>query len=55
MDQSAKKVHISSTMRRTFGRPQWQQLRGLLQNWRQNLLFVQENMQKAVEAAAAVN
>jgi len=55
MDQSAKKVHISSTMRRTFGRPQWQQLRDLLQNWRQNLIFVQENMQKAIEAAETTN
>lgn len=49
MDQSAKKVHISSTMHRTFGRAQWQQLRDLLQVWKHNLVFVQENMQKAIE------
>jgi len=27
LDQANRKVHISSTMHRTFGRPQWQQLR----------------------------
>lgn len=54
MDQSAKKVHISSTMHRTFGRAQWQQLRDLLQCWKQNLVSVQENMQKAIETADGV-
>lgn len=55
MDQSAKKVHISSTMHRTFGRAQWQTLRDLLQTWKNNLVFVQENMGKAIEAADATN
>ncbi|XP_063708424.1 eukaryotic translation initiation factor 3 subunit M [Culicoides brevitarsis] len=55
MDQSAKKVHISSTMHRTFGRAQWQTLRDLLQTWKNNLVFVQENMGKAIEAAEATN
>lgn len=53
MDQSAKKVHISSTMHRTFGRAQWQQLRDLVQTWKHNLVFVQENMQKAIETIDA--
>ena len=44
MDQRARKVHISSTMHRTFGRPQWQQLRDLLLSWKSNLTLVQENI-----------
>uniref|UniRef100_A0A182JUY4 Eukaryotic translation initiation factor 3 subunit M n=1 Tax=Anopheles christyi TaxID=43041 RepID=A0A182JUY4_9DIPT len=44
MDQRARKVHISSTMHRTFGRPQWQQLRDLLLSWKTNLTLVQENI-----------
>uniref|UniRef100_A0A336LSA2 Eukaryotic translation initiation factor 3 subunit M n=1 Tax=Culicoides sonorensis TaxID=179676 RepID=A0A336LSA2_CULSO len=55
MDQSAKKVHISSTMHRTFGKAQWQTLRDLLLTWKNNLVFVQENMGKAIEAAEATN
>ncbi|XP_056630062.1 eukaryotic translation initiation factor 3 subunit M [Diorhabda carinulata] len=50
MDQSAKKVFVSSTMHRTFGRAQWQQLRDLLHSWRGNLSTVQEGM-KSVAAA----
>jgi len=50
MDQKARKVHISSTMHRTFGRPQWLQLHELLCAWKQNLATVQEGM-KGVAAA----
>lgn len=50
MDQKARKVHISSTMHRTFGRPQWQQLRDLLHSWKANLAIVQENMKSVAEA-----
>ncbi|XP_058462732.1 eukaryotic translation initiation factor 3 subunit M [Malaya genurostris] len=50
MDQKARKVHISSTMHRTFGRPQWQQLRDLLYAWKANLTVVQENMKSVAEA-----
>lgn len=52
MDQKARKVHISSTMHRTFGRPQWQQLRDLLHSWKANLTLVQENMKSVTEAQA---
>nr|QBH73921.1 eukaryotic translation initiation factor 3 subunit M [Frankliniella cephalica] len=44
MDQSAQKVHISSTMHRTFGQPQWLQLRDILLSWKQNVVGVQEGM-----------
>lgn len=44
LDQSAQKVHISSTMHRTFGQPQWLQLRDILLSWKQNVVGVQEGM-----------
>ncbi|ENN77130.1 eukaryotic translation initiation factor 3 subunit M [Dendroctonus ponderosae] len=52
MDQSAKKVFVSSTMHRTFVRSQWQHLRDVLQSWKNNLAVVQEGM-KSVTAAQA--
>ncbi|XP_015599246.1 eukaryotic translation initiation factor 3 subunit M [Cephus cinctus] len=50
MDQAGRKVLISSTMHRTFGRPQWMQLRDLLASWKTNLSGVQDGM-KTVAAA----
>lgn len=55
MDQKARKVHISSTMHRTFGRPQWQQLRDLLHAWKANLTLVQENMKSVTEAQSEMS
>lgn len=49
MDQAAQKVHISSTMHRTFGQPQWLQLRDILLNWKQNMQSVQEGMSTIVK------
>jgi translation initiation factor 3 subunit M len=54
MDQANNKVHISSTMHRTFGRAQWQQLRDLLNSWKTNLILVQENMKQTVTAQAEI-
>lgn len=50
MDQAARKVYISSTMHRTFGRAQWQQLRDLLYAWKQNMAGVQIGMKTVAEA-----
>lgn len=50
MDQAARKVYVSSTMHRTFGRAQWQQLRDLLYSWKTNISSVQEGM-KTIAAA----
>ncbi|XP_044728174.1 eukaryotic translation initiation factor 3 subunit M isoform X2 [Chrysoperla carnea] len=50
MDQAARKVFISSTMHRTFGRAQWQQLRDLLYLWKQNLSGIQTGMKKVSKA-----
>lgn len=44
MDQHLKRVFVSSTMHRTFGRAQWQQLRDLLHHWKANLASVQDGM-----------
>lgn len=50
IDQGNKKVHISSTMHRTFGRAQWQQLNDLLLVWKDNLASVQENINNIAKA-----
>lgn len=50
LDQANRKVHISSTMHRTFGIPQWQQLRDLLGAWKTNLNTVQDGMVKVAQA-----
>ncbi|XP_058979761.1 eukaryotic translation initiation factor 3 subunit M-like [Musca domestica] len=44
LDQANRKVHISSTMHRTFGAPQWEQLRDLLHAWKDNLSAVREGL-----------
>ncbi|KAF0297354.1 Eukaryotic translation initiation factor 3 subunit M [Amphibalanus amphitrite] len=50
MDQAARKVHISSTMHRTFDRRQWQQLRDVLTAWKTNVAATRESMQSVVTA-----
>ncbi|KAJ6646695.1 Eukaryotic translation initiation factor 3 subunit M [Pseudolycoriella hygida] len=50
MDQKNRKVHISSTMHRTFGRPQWQQLYDLLCLWKNNLNVVEGGMRSVAAA-----
>ena len=50
MDQAARKVYTSSTMHRTFGRAQWQQLHDLLYSWKGNLQSVQEGMKNITAA-----
>lgn len=50
MDQAGRKVLISSTMHRTFGRPQWMQLRDLLASWKANLSAVQDGMKTVASA-----
>jgi translation initiation factor 3 subunit M len=50
MDQAGRKVLVSSTMHRTFGRPQWLQLRDLLASWKANLSSVQDGMKNVAAA-----
>jgi len=40
VDQVGKKVIVTSTMHRTFGKQQWQQLRDTLSQWQVNLANV---------------
>ncbi|KAM7341836.1 eukaryotic translation initiation factor 3 subunit m [Cochliomyia hominivorax] len=44
LDQANRKVHISSTMHRTFGAHQWEQLRDLLHAWKDNLSVIREGL-----------
>jgi len=50
MDQFNRKVLISSTMHRTFGKPQWVQLREVLCSWRANLQQVDDSMNTVLTA-----
>lgn len=52
MDQLNKKVLVSSTMHRTFGKQHWLQLRELLTNWRTHLRQVKESMMTIVNEQA---
>jgi translation initiation factor 3 subunit M len=45
VDQMARRVIISSTTHRTFGRQQWQMLREQLEMWQQNLTHVLASLQ----------
>lgn len=44
IDQLNKKVLVQSTMHRTFGRPQWEQLRTVLNDWRNNFSHVEKTI-----------
>lgn len=44
MDQAARTVRVTSTMHRTFGPAQWQQLRAVLSAWRTNVHAAQDSM-----------
>nr|SVE74361.1 EOG090X0AU0 [Daphnia barbata] len=52
MDQLNKKVLVSSTMHRTFGKQHWQQLRELLTTWRTHLRQVKDSMLTIVNEQA---
>jgi len=49
IDQSARKVMVSSTMHRTFGRAQWQQLRETLTKCAGNMSQVQQTLFKVIQ------
>lgn len=44
IDQLNKKVLVQSTMHRTFGRPQWEQLRSVLSDWKNNFMHVEKTV-----------
>lgn len=49
IDQVNRKVIVSCTMHRTFGRPQWQQLRDTLTKCAGNMKQVQQTLQKHID------
>jgi len=48
LDQMNGKVIVSSTIHRTFGKPQWQYLREILAQWKSNIAVIQENMESVI-------
>lgn len=44
IDQLNKKVLVQSTMHRTFGRPQWEQLKSVLSDWKNNFSHVEKTV-----------
>lgn len=52
IDQLNKKVLVQSTMHRTFGRPQWEQLRGVLTEWRSNFAHVEKTIRMFLAQAS---
>ena len=50
VDQVQRRVLVSATMHRTFGRPQWQTLRDTLNKWAINLAQVQHTVTAALHA-----
>ncbi|MCL4127118.1 UNVERIFIED_CONTAM: hypothetical protein GTU68_002899 [Idotea baltica] len=50
MDQSQKKVFISSVVHRTFGKQQWQALLDTLTQWKSSLTLVKDSMHTIVTA-----
>ena len=40
MDQRSRRVIVSQSLQRTFGRPQWLQLNEQLRDWQQNVAHV---------------
>ncbi|KAG9511269.1 Eukaryotic translation initiation factor 3 subunit M, partial [Fragariocoptes setiger] len=49
VDQLGRKVLVQSTMHRTFGRPQWQQLRDILSDWKNNFTHVEQTIKTAIK------
>jgi len=54
VDQVNKRVLVTSTMHRTFGRPQWLALREILTKWQKNLAHVQRTVHTAIEMTQTV-
>lgn len=49
LDQVDKKIIVQSTMHRTFGRTQWEQLKTVLSEWRANFAHVEKNIRAYLE------
>lgn len=51
VDELQRRVLVSSTMHRTFGKPQWQQLREILIRWQRDLTQVQSQLNSVIDAS----
>ena len=51
VDQVNRRVFVSSTMHRTFGKQQWNMLRNILSNWKENLDNVNQTLNHAIRNA----
>ncbi|KFM63377.1 Eukaryotic translation initiation factor 3 subunit M, partial [Stegodyphus mimosarum] len=51
IDELQQRVLVSSTMHRTFGKPQWQQLRDILTKWQRNLSQVQAQLNTVIRSS----
>lgn len=52
VDQVNKKVYVTSTMHRTFGKQQWSMLRNILTKWKENLDNVNSTLGHAIRNSA---
>lgn len=50
LDQMGRKVMVATTVHRTFGRHQWQQLKDILVQWHERLHLVENSMDRVVRA-----
>lgn len=50
INQTGRKVVVATTVHRTFGRHQWQQLKDILVQWHERLNLVESNMDRVVRA-----
>lgn len=50
INQTGRKVVVATTVHRTFGRHQWQQLKDILVQWHERLNLVENNMDRVVRA-----
>lgn len=50
IDELQQRVVVSSTMHRTFGKPQWQQVREILTRWQRNLSQVQSYLNTVIRS-----
>jgi len=54
VDQVNRKVFVSSTMHRTFGKPQWNMLRSILSKWKDNMDNVNSTLGQAIRNSSSL-
>lgn len=54
VDQLNRKVFVTSTMHRTFGKPQWHILRNILTKWKDNLENVNQTLGQAIRNSTSL-